>query len=71
MIPNSLFGRFSIISVSSMSKGRNQRSHLLLLPNAENGLVAETLSPAAVFLWQRHPLVAGLLFSDAGALGIE
>jgi hypothetical protein len=49
--------------------GRAQRSHLLLLPKAENGLVAETLSRAAVLLGQRHPLVAGLLFSDLGAVG--
>jgi hypothetical protein len=55
----------------SNDMGRAQRSHLLLLPKAENGLVAETLSPAAVLLWQRHPLVAGLLFSDLGAVGIN
>jgi hypothetical protein len=43
----------------------------LVLPKAENGLVAETLSLAAVLLWQRHPLVAGLLFSNLGAVGIK
>jgi hypothetical protein len=42
----------------------------LLLPKAENGLVAETLSPAAVLVKQRHPLVAGLLFSDLSAVGM-